>query len=101
MSTRKARATREALWRGRDDQPGAGEGQTGRGGVAERFVVPGKPGDAGGGKGARFKADARGGEGAGDWASHQLRRASRSCGGRCTRKKAEPGYRFHTLYDKI
>jgi hypothetical protein len=34
-----------------DDQPDAREGQAGRPGVAERFVVPLKPGNAGGGKG--------------------------------------------------
>jgi hypothetical protein len=31
-----------------DDQPNAREGQVGRHGVAERFVVPLKPGNAGG-----------------------------------------------------
>jgi len=39
----------------RDDQPDAREGQAGRTGVAERFVVPLKPGNAGGGKGPQFK----------------------------------------------
>src|SRR4051794_8172569 len=101
MSTRKARATREAPRVIRDDQPDAREGQAGRRGVAERFVVPRKPGNAGGGKGPQFKADARRGEGPGDWAAYQLRKVSRSCRRRCTRKKAEPGYRFYTLYDKI
>jgi hypothetical protein len=38
-----------------DDQPGAREGQVGRLGVAERFAVPLKPGNAGGGKGPQFK----------------------------------------------
>jgi hypothetical protein len=33
-----------------DDQPEAREGQAGRPGVAERFVVPLKPGNSGGGK---------------------------------------------------
>ena len=46
-----------------DDQPDAREGQAGRPGVAERFVVPGKPGNAGGGKGPQFKTDAISGEG--------------------------------------
>jgi hypothetical protein len=36
---------------GRGDQPEAGDGQIGHYGVAERPVVPGKPGNAGGGKG--------------------------------------------------
>ena len=42
----------------KDDQPDAREGQAGRLGVAERFVVPGKPGNAGGGKGPWFKTNA-------------------------------------------
>ena len=41
---------------GRDDQPETGDSQIGRYGVAERPVVPGKPGNAGGGKGPWFKA---------------------------------------------
>src|SRR5262245_16635488 len=52
MYTRKAYATREAPWRGRsNDELAAREGQAGRCGVAERFVVPLKPGNAGGGRG--------------------------------------------------
>ena len=50
----------------RDDQPDAREGQAGRPGVAERFVVPRKPGNAGGGKGPQFKTDATSGEGFGE-----------------------------------
>ena len=46
----------------RDDQPDAREGQAGRRGVAERFVVPMKPGNAGGGKGPQFKAGAESGD---------------------------------------
>src|SRR5437899_12699807 len=77
MYTRKAYATREAPRRGRsDDQLEAREGQAGRPGVAERFVVPLKPGNAGGGKGPRFKTDAISGEGPGDWATYQLRECS-------------------------
>ena len=53
----------------RDDQPDAREGQAGRSWVAERFVVPMKPGNAGGGKGPQFRTDARRGEGPGDWAT--------------------------------
>ena len=41
-----------------DDQPEAREGQAGRLGVAERFVVPLKPSNSGGGKGPQFKTDA-------------------------------------------
>src|SRR5713226_4305549 len=47
----------------RDDQPDAREGQAGRNGVAERLVVPLKPGNAGGGKGPWFKTNAGSGEG--------------------------------------
>ena len=54
----KSDATREAPWCGRDDQPDAGNGQAGRNGVAERLLVPGKPGNAGGGKEPQFKTDA-------------------------------------------
>src|SRR3978361_2101916 len=69
-----------------DDQPEAREGQAGHLGVAERFVVPLKPGNAGGGKGPQFKTDAIRGEGPGDWATYQLRRVFRNCRWRCTRK---------------
>jgi len=41
----------------RDNQPDAREGQAGRYGVAERPVLPEKPGNAGGGKGPWFKTD--------------------------------------------
>ena len=53
----------------RDDQPDAREGQAGRTGVAERLVLPLKPGNAGGGKGPQFKTTATSGEGPGDWAT--------------------------------
>ena len=70
MYTRKAYETREAPRRGQsDDQLEAREGQAGRCGVAERFVVPRKPGNSGGGKGPQFKTDAKRGEGHGDWAT--------------------------------
>ncbi len=55
MYTRKAYATRRPHDVVRDDQPDAREGQAGRRGVTERFVVPMKPGNAGGGKGPQFK----------------------------------------------
>src|SRR6266404_2067124 len=58
-------------------------------GVAERLVVPLKPGNAGGGKGPQFKTDARRGEGPGDWATYQLRRVFRNCRRRCTRKRRQ------------
>ena len=71
----------------RDDQPDAREGEAGRRGDAERFVVPVKPGNAGGGKGPQFKTSAIRGEGPGDWATYQLRRVFRNCRRRCTRKR--------------
>ena len=43
----------------RDDQLDAREGQAGRRGDAEGFVVLVKPGNAGGGKGPQFKANAK------------------------------------------
>jgi hypothetical protein len=66
MYTRKAHATREAPRRGRkDDQLETREGQAGRPGVAEGFVVPLKLGNASGGKGPQFKTDAIRSEGPG------------------------------------
>src|SRR5271169_2816281 len=73
----------------RDDQPDAREGQAGRSWVAERLLVPMKPGNAGGGKGPQFRTDARRGEGPGDWAIYQLRTAFRNCRRRCTRKRRQ------------
>ena len=70
-----------------DDQPDARDGQAGRPGVAERFVVPLKPGNAGGGKGPQFKTDALRGEELGDWATYQLRLVFESCRWRRTRKQ--------------
>ena len=72
-----------------DDQPDAREGQAGRLGVAERFAVPRKLGNAGGGKGPQFKTDATSGEGFGDWATYQLRKLFRHCRRRCTRKRRQ------------
>ena len=73
----------------RDDQPDAREGQAGRPGVAERFVVPLKPGNAGGGKGPQFKTDAIRSEGPGDWVTYQLRKVFRNFRRRCTRKRRQ------------
>jgi hypothetical protein len=51
----------------RDSQPDAREGQAGPLGVAERPVVPPKPGNSGGGKGPWFKVNVRRGRQPGDW----------------------------------
>src|SRR6202163_546947 len=73
----------------RDDQPDAREGQAGRPGVAERFAVLLRPGNAGGGKGPQFKTDATSSEGFGDWATYQLRKLFRNCRRRYTRKRRQ------------
>lgn len=46
----------------RDDQPDAREGRAGCLGMTERPVVPLEPGNAGGGKGPRFKTEGVRGE---------------------------------------
>jgi hypothetical protein len=51
----------------RMDQLAARERKAGLTGMAERLVVPMKPGNSGGGKGLQLKADARSDEGKGDW----------------------------------
>ena len=53
-------------WEARS-QPDAREGQAGPPGVADRLVVPGKPGNSGGGKGPEFKKAARRRKGQGEW----------------------------------
>jgi hypothetical protein len=73
----------------RDDQPDTREGQAGRRGDAERFVVPLKPGNAGGGKGDLSSRLTQDSEGPGDWATYQLRRVCRNCRWRCTRKRRQ------------
>ena len=75
-----------ATWSGMTNRTPARDRLDARG-VAERFVVPLKPGNAGGGKGPQFKTDARRGEGPGDWATYQLRTVFRNCRRRCTRKR--------------
>lgn len=85
-----------------DDQPDAREGQAGRHGVAERLVVPMKPGNAGEGKGPQFKTNAGRGEGPGIGQPINAEDCSEAADGVCQAKaKAEAGYRFYALYDKI
>ena len=85
-----------------DDQPDAREGQAGRVGVTERLVVPMKPGNAGGGKGPQFKTNAskqqrtwRLGNLSTPNSVQKLQTALHA------KAKAEAGYRFYALYDKI
>ena len=49
------------------DQLATRERQAGPYGVAERFVVPMKPGNSGGGKGPQLKTNARSDKGPRDW----------------------------------
>jgi hypothetical protein len=49
------------------DQLATRERQAGLTGMAERLVVPRKPGNSGRGKGLQLKADARSDKGKGDW----------------------------------
>jgi len=49
------------------DQLATRESQAGPYGVAERLVVPMKPGNSGGGKGPQLKGSARSNEGPRDW----------------------------------
>src|SRR5262249_18600134 len=72
-----------------DDQPDAREGQAGRSGGTEGFVVPPKPANAGGGKGPQFKTNARRREGHADGATYHLGRVFRNCRRRCTRKRRQ------------
>src|SRR6516162_11452362 len=73
----------------RDDQPDAREGQAGRAGVAERPVVPLKPGNAGGGKGPQFKTDARRGDRTWGLGSLATPKVFRNCRRRYTRRRRE------------
>ena len=62
MARGKGRTTqhgRTAVVVGLDDQPETREGPTGPWRMAERFVVPPKPGNAGGGKGPHFQTSER------------------------------------------
>ena len=71
----------------RDEQPIAREGRVGRPGAAERPVVPGKPGNAGGGKRPQFRTNARRSKDAKIGQPIKLRAMFRTCRRRCMRKR--------------
>ena len=70
-----------------DEQPIAREGRVGRPGVAERPVVPLKPGNAGGGKRPQFRTNARRSKDAEIGQPTKLREVFRHCRRRCMRKR--------------
>src|ERR1700737_5074009 len=76
-------------------QPDAREGQAGRCGVAERLVVPLKPGNAGGGKGPQFKTNATSGEGPGIGQPNNSETCSEAAEG--VTRKSEGGSRLSLL----
>jgi len=70
-------------------QPASREGKAGPCEVAERPVVPRRPGNAGGGKGPQFKASAGSGDGPGNWREPINPSRSRSRRRHCTPKRRE------------
>ena len=103
MYTRKARATREApsTCSGMTNRTPARDGP-GACGVAERFVVPWKPGNAGGGKEPQFKTNAASSEGPRRLGNLSTPKSVQKLQMALHAKaKAEAGYRFYALYDKI
>jgi RNA-directed DNA polymerase len=83
-------------------RPDAREGQAGPPGVSERFIVPGKPVNTGGGKGPQFKVNVRSGE------SREIGvslipplKVQKLQATLHAKAKSAPSYRFYALYDKV
>ncbi len=91
--TRKATQDGKPLGVISDDQPDAREGQAGRLGWRE-VRIPRKPGNRWR-EGAAVQDERKRSEGPEDRATDQLRRVSRSCRWRCTRKRSRSGLSFY------
>ena len=87
---------------GRAGQLEIREGQAGPSGVAERPVVPMKPGNAGGGKGPWFKEtqEEAKDEEIGDEPSSS-EKCAEAADGIARQSEGKPNYRFYALYDKV
>lgn len=87
---------------GKAQQPEVRKDQAGLPGMAERPVLPEKPGNAGGGKGPWFKSDARRGE---DQEIGVSLATPKSVGklqeALHVKAKGDPDCRFYSLYDKL